>query len=148
MGILRRDTARVIAAMEAWEFFEAQQGTLSGPLRGSARQGVNSLWVRRRGEEPWALELMLDEAEADQWVFRRDHTIRRPLTSVVRHDADGIPYLAPEIQLLYKAKHLRAEDELDFQRVAVHLGGTAREWLRGALRRLEPQHRWLAALSD
>lgn len=65
---------------------------------------------------------MLDEADGDAWVFRRLSAIRMPLARAIRHTADGIAYLTPEIQLLYKARHPRAKDQDDFERVLERLG--------------------------
>jgi len=76
---------------------------------------------------------MLDEADGDTWVFRRQPTVRRPLTEVIRRTPDGIPYLSPEIQLLYKAKLPREKDQEDFARVVPQLSPEERIWLRDAL---------------
>lgn len=146
VGILRRDARAVLAALEGWEFFEARDGELYGPLTGAPREGVNSLWGRQIRSSEWVLELLLDDAEGGEWVYRRDHRLRRPLPTVIRYDAERTPYLAPEIQLLYKSSHIRAEDQLDFERVSGLLEEAARQWLYGALRQLDPQHRWLPAL--
>jgi hypothetical protein len=146
IGILRRDTGRLLTAMSGWEFFEAQGGKLFGPLSGHVRKDVNSLWARRSQTMAWGLELLLDESEGDQWIFRRDRRIRRPLDTVIRYDAELTPYLAPEIQLLYKSKHPRPEDNQDFQRLTGHLDPSSRQWLCGALGQLNPAHPWLAAL--
>ncbi|HEY3749649.1 MAG TPA: hypothetical protein VGL80_10645 [Pseudonocardiaceae bacterium] len=60
---------------------------------------------------------MLDESAGQSWVSRRDPRLRRPLATVGRTSPDGIPYLAPEIQLFYKAARPRAKDEADFATV-------------------------------
>ena len=39
-----------------------------------------------------------------------------PWEMAVLRTAEGIPYLAPELQLLYKSKGLRAKDEVDARR--------------------------------
>jgi hypothetical protein len=148
VGVLRRDLPRVLAAMAGWEFFEAKGGELFGPLTGAAREEVNSLWGRRAHSEEWVLELMLDDAEGDEWVFRRDRSIRRPLDTLLRHDGEGTPYLVPEVQLLYKASHIREEDQADFARVAVRLDAASRGWLSRALSRASPRHPWLATLGS
>jgi hypothetical protein len=146
VGILRRDLPQVLAALPKWEFFEARAGELFGPLTGQAREDVNSLWGRRAHSKEWTLELMLDDAEGDEWVFRRDRSIRRALDTLVRHDGEGIPYLVPEVQLLYKASHTREEDQADFTRVAVRLDASSRGWLSRALGRVSPRHPWLSVL--
>jgi aminoglycoside-2''-adenylyltransferase len=146
IGILRRDAPSVLAALDGWEFFEARGGELFGPLTGAPREDVNSLWGRRVRTSEWVLELLLDDAEGDEWVYRRDRRLRRPLDAVIRYDAQRTPYLAPEIQLLYKSSHIRAEDELDFERVSALLDDASRRWLCLALSQLDGQHRWLPAL--
>jgi hypothetical protein len=146
IGILRRNLPEVLAAMPDWEFFEASGGILSGPIRIDARSGVNSLWGRRAGSSDWVIEFLLDESAGDQWVYRRDHRIRRTLRESIRHDAAGIPYLAPEIQLLYKSREPRSVDDEDFTRVLPRLDGASRRWLGDTLGLLDRQHRWLAAL--
>ena len=44
------------------------------------------------------------------WVCRRDETIALPYDQIIRHDKAGIPYLAPHIVLLLKAKAAQAKD--------------------------------------
>jgi hypothetical protein len=61
---------------------------------------------------------MLDESEEDRWLFRRDRSIQRPLSLCVRRELSGISFPAPEIQLLYKVRSVRAEDRADFDRGA------------------------------
>lgn len=147
VGVLRRDAARVLAALPGWEFFEAQEGSLHWLATGVApRAKVNSLWGRPAGESHWMLELMLDDADGEHWIFRRDPSIRRPLAAALRSTVEGTRYLAPEIQLLYKARDVRPRDQADFERVAPRLDTAAREWLRSALSRLYPRHRWLPVL--
>ena len=147
LGILRRDVHDILGALSGWEFFEARDGELSGPLAGEPLRDVNSLWGRMSGTDEWLLELMLDDAEGAEWVFRRDRGVRRALALAIRHDEERIPYLAPEVQLLYKASHIRPRDEADFLRVTPHLTQESCEWLRGALTRLNPRHPWLPALA-
>jgi hypothetical protein len=112
----------------------------------ASRPEVNSLWCRRTGSLGWELELMLDDLDADQWVFRRNHQIRRPLKLAIQLNSEGTPYLAPEIQLLYKARATRAQDQADFEHVIPRLEADARWWLRDSLAIADPGHAWLPAL--
>jgi hypothetical protein len=147
VGMLRRDAPAVLAALSDWEFFEVQGGVHSTLARGQApRAAVNCLWGRPVGDSSWALELMLDDSSGDDWVYRRDPQIRRSLDSVIRWSAEHIPYLAPEIQLLYKSKAPREKDQADFERVAPRLDAAARGWLRDALKKQNPLHPWVPAL--
>ena len=149
VGVRRADAPRVVAALPGWEFFEAKDGLLSRLALGTEpRAVVNSLWGRRVGEAHWELELMLDDSDGGDWIFRREPSIRRPLAAALRDMPDGTRYLAPEIQLLYKARDLRPEDRSDFERAAPRLESVAVGWLRDCLARLYPQHPWLAALAQ
>jgi Aminoglycoside-2''-adenylyltransferase len=108
IGIFRSDSAGVVAALQGWEFFEAKDGVLSALAVGDApRAEVNSLWGKRVNAAQWELELMLDASDVECWRFRRDARITRPLASAIRRNPEGIAYLAPEIQLLYKARATR-----------------------------------------
>ena len=142
VGVLRRDVGEVLSSIPDWEAFEAKDGALTRLAHTTPRSEVNSLWCRRLGTQAWKLELMLDESEGDFWVYRRDPRVRRNLQSLVYHSSKGIPYLAPEVQLLYKAKHARPRDELDFKSVVPHLSGEARSWLHQSLVRTLPLHSW------
>jgi len=112
----------------------------------SPRPEVNSLWCRPGRAHGWSLELMLDEADGDAWVYRRLPTIRMPLARAVRHTAAGIPYLTPEIQLLYKARRPRARDQDDFEGVLERLGADELVWLYDALSGVDPEQPWLTKL--
>jgi aminoglycoside-2''-adenylyltransferase len=147
VGILRRDAARIIAGLPGWELFEATAGMLYRLDRNERpRAEVNSLWCRPCNAHGWSLELMLDEADGDEWVFRRLPTIRMPFARAIGHTADGIPYLTPEIQLLYKSKRPQAKDQNDFERVLERLGDDQRVWLYDALSMVDPGHAWLMKL--
>jgi hypothetical protein len=78
----------------------------------------------------------------------------RPVDSTVgrrgiEHDPNGIPYLAPEIVLLFKAKHAaRDKDAADFARALPLLDAQRRQWLADALRIVHPGHDWLTLVVD
>jgi hypothetical protein len=149
IGIFRSDATKVVAALPDWEFFEAKGGVLSALATGCPpRPQVNSLWGRRMNAAQWEIELMLDESDAESWVFRRDARITRPLSSAIRRNSAGIAYLAPEIQLLYKARAPRAQDQADFDRVVPHLACDSRTWLGESLRSVDPEHPWIATLKE
>jgi hypothetical protein len=137
----------VLARLPDWAFFEALNGTLTRLGDGAMpRAGVHSLWGRPLSSQPWLLELMLDRGECGHWVYRRHPDIARPFATAIRRTAEGLPYLAPEIQLLYKARPVRPRDQADFDRIAPLLSCEAQAWLRQALALAEPGHRWLPLL--
>ncbi len=146
-GILRGEQSAAFAALEGWQRFAAHAGTLRELREGeSAPVEANSVWCRRAGEEAFRFEFLLDAAEGGEWTFRRDPRVRLPIDALVRHAADGCPYLRPEVQLLYKAKARREKDEADFATVAPLLDPGARSWLRDALALTHPGHDWRAEL--
>jgi hypothetical protein len=138
-----------VAGGWALDLFEAKDGAFTQLVEGHVpRAEVNSLWCKRVNAAQWELELMLDESDGEFWTFRRDPRITRPLSSSIRRNPEGIAYLAPEIQLLYKARATRTQDQADFDHIVPHLDRDARIWLRESLMRTEPEHAWLSALKD
>jgi len=87
---------------------------------------------------------MLNDHDGDEWLFRRDHRVRRPLAELAIVGAGGIPALAPEVQLLFKAKDPRSRDDADLAAALPHMSGERRAWLRWALGIVHPGHPWLA----
>ena len=149
VGVLRRDVASVLDTLSNWEVFEAKDGRLTRLAAGCApSRDVHSLWCRPTATDPWAIELLLDEADGDTWVYRRESRIRRPMSTIVRQSPDRLRYLAPEIQLLYKSKAPRERDEADFAQICPLLAADARRWLHDALELTTPDHKWMAALRD
>jgi hypothetical protein len=59
---------------------------------------------------------------------------------------EGIPYLAPEFVLLFKAKATRDKDQADFEATAPLMTRRQRETLGALLERVHSGHPWLAAL--
>jgi hypothetical protein len=109
---------------------------------------VSDIWARRELDRgPWRFQLMLTEEEGDRWVYRRLRTIGGEIAGLGLTTDAGVPYLAPEIQLLYKSRTGRARDALDFRNVLPHLPTARGEWLLDGLRRQYPEgHAWMAPL--
>ncbi len=91
---------------------------------------------------------MIADTRDDWWLFRRTPYIARPVGTLGGTTGDGIPYLAPEIQFLYKAKGLRPKDEADFAQTLPWLSPKRRQWLAHALTIVHPGHHWLNQLAD
>jgi len=98
--------------------------------------------------DDYELEFLLNEYDpiTREWVFRRDGRIRRPLAAAFV--TGRIPYLAPEIVLLYKSKTPATKDDADFLTVLSHLRDEQRSWLRDALDVTAPGHNWVSILSQ
>jgi hypothetical protein len=93
------------------------------------------------------LEILLNEADGDQWIYRRDPRITRPLSKTVLTGSLGIPYLAPEIVLLYKSKEPKPKDEQDFHIALPAFTTDQLAWLGQVLQQVDPSHPWLAELN-
>ena len=104
-----------------------------------------NVWARAGGADPWEYDIILMDVRDDTWVFKRDARITRPVEEII-WTQDGIDYLRPEVQLLHKARGLRAKDQQDFEAVLPRLAVGDRTWLRTAIELTDPGHPWLAAL--
>jgi hypothetical protein len=97
-------------------------------------------------EHRWWFQIMLGETNEDEWVYRRNPAIRRPLARIGFHPPGGLPHLAPEIVLLFKSKQTLTHDRADFDRAAPAMDSESRQWLRQALVLTAPDHEWLGTL--
>lgn len=105
----------------------------------------NSIWLRRTGHKIWLFEVILNDSNNGDWIYRRDPRIRMDRNSTII-DVDGIPCIKPELQLLFKAKHMRDRDVADFEVHAPRLHPTSRAWLKEALHLAHPGHPWIERL--
>ncbi|MFD8788509.1 nucleotidyltransferase domain-containing protein [Kitasatospora sp. NPDC059599] len=108
---------------------------------------VHQTWLRDPATGNYLLDVFREPHDGDTWICRRDGTIRLPYGDIVHHTADGIPYLAPELVLLFKAKHVRPKDQTDFDATVPHLTPAQRATLSGLLARVHPGHPWISDLS-
>jgi hypothetical protein len=101
---------------------------------------------------PRQFDVFFNPLEGHEWVSRRHPNLRVAAdailaTSIARDGAPGgMPYLVPEIQLLYKAKHHRSKDEADFEVAVERLSDAQRSWLRETLVIHHPGDRWIGRL--
>src|SRR5690242_18933831 len=91
-------------------------------------------------------EFLLNECDADTWIFRRDARVRLPLARAIRRRG-GIPYLTPEIALLYKSNDLSAKNEGDLAVALTRMSPEQVGWLRTAIALGTPDHAWLERLT-
>ena len=147
IGCFRAGVDRLCAALPDWECYSAEDGALSPyPSPDVAPISVSSLWCRRRTATSWDLQVMIEDAESGRWLFRRDTRVTRPVEEITWLTDTGIRVLAPEIQLLYKAKGVRPSDQADFDASLSTLSESARGWLVQALETVHPHHPWIGHL--
>lgn len=84
------------------------------PLEHEAFDVMHQTWVRDRTTGRYHLDIFREPHDGEIWICRLDGNIRRPYSEIFRTTEDGIPYLVPEIVLLFKAKHDLPKDNFDF----------------------------------
>jgi hypothetical protein len=108
---------------------------------------VNAIWCRQSNEHAWQFEFLLAPFTETEWIYRRNPKIRGPIKSFGWKNEDGLQIIAPEIQLLYKAKARREKDEADFQNCLPHLNKIQILWLKEAIEiDFGENHPWLELL--
>ena len=149
--LVRRDDQLVVQTyLSDWDLNKTQQpGLKPWPPGEFQARPFDDIWCRRTPDSPWSLQLMLLDTDGDRWVFKRDPSLGGPLARIGRRTPAGVPYLAPEIQLLYKAKaETLDKDRADFDVAVPLLDARARRWLTRCLERRFPEgHAWIDALA-
>lgn len=142
--VLRRDQLAVQRLLAGWEWWAADPpGVLRPWTAGEVLPpAIHDIWCRPAAEESWRLQVMLDASSGADWVSRRNPRLRRPIAELGHTTEDGIPYLAPEIQLSYKAARPRPKDEQDFTEVLPVLTAERQRWLYAALTDTYGDHPW------
>lgn len=96
---------------------------------------------------PAPVRIILAASDGDDWVYHRGRgTIRKPLDAITLTTTTGLPYLAPEIALLFKSRSDRVKDNADFYDVAALLDAPRRTWLHNHIEPRYPDHAWLTHL--
>lgn len=147
VALLRSDYPRLTALFGAFDLYIAYEGTLT-PWHGEpVRDEHHQFWACRAGDDAWAFEVLLEQTNGDDWVYRRDPRIRRRIAELGTRNAGGVPYLRPDMALLYKSNRPELERSArDFDATLPALSRPERAWLRDALAAIDPAHSWLARL--
>jgi hypothetical protein len=107
---------------------------------------THQTWLRDPATGNYLLDVFREPHDGDTWICRRDETIRLPYTEIIHYTPGGIPYLAPELVLLFKAKHARPKDQADFEETIPKLTPVQRRTLAELLTLAHPGHHWLENL--
>ena len=147
--ILRRDHLEARSKLADWDCWAADPpGSLRPwPVGQRLSDSVHDVWCRLFSEDKWRFQFMLDESNEDDWISRRDSRIRASIQSITQTSSTGIPYLAPHVQLYYKAKNPRDKDRIDFKAVIESGVKLDARWLRDAISlSYGTEHPWLELL--
>jgi hypothetical protein len=141
VGICRKDVHFLSLLPPTWELHVAADGKLR-PWDGEEldlERHEDNVWIKENGV--WILDVTIGEGADDMWTYHRDSRLRVSWDRVVLRSSYGAPYLAPEVQLLFKSDSVRPKDQHDAEVVIPMLGSAAQEFL---LRWLPVGHSWSA----
>jgi Aminoglycoside-2''-adenylyltransferase len=129
------------------KLFEIDEGQAIALAPGEARRGHgHQTWAMDPALQGWCMDIFSEPGDAETWIYRRTGELSAPRAWASGRTADGIPYLAPQIVLLFKAKASRDKDQADFDLVTPRLSPGARAWLADGLRIIQPGHAWIERL--
>jgi hypothetical protein len=103
---------------------------------------THQTWLREPASGNYMVDVFREPHDGDTWICRHDETIAFPYAEIIHRTADGIPYLAPELVLLFKAKHTRPKDQRDFEESVARLSARQRSRLSDLLAHVYPGHPW------
>ena len=144
--ILRKDQFIIKEFLSEWLLYKTNQpGLALWNKKEFLEIGANSIWCKKNEHSPWLMEIMLMDSEDNEWFYRREPKIRGPLNQLGYKSKDNISYLAPEVQILFKAKRYSiVKNEQDFQNVIPLLSEQQKKWLINSLNIEFPNgHKWI-----
>ena len=145
IGIAADDFGAIRDALAEFELLVVSQGRALPPTE-HALAAHRQTWVREPATGAWRLDVIRERWDRDTWAYERDPRITRTAAELVARTAEGIPYMQPEVVLLFKAHATRPKDEDDFAAVLPQLDESRRGWLVEALEIVQPGHAWIDAL--
>ena len=138
--VLYRDLHPIHTALPGWTIYASDPPeTLRPWVKGDRLpKTIRDIWCRPTDAETWWFQFMIMHTEGDHRIFPRDRRVTGAVADL--SDArDGIPIIAPELQLLYKSRvpH-RARDTSDMRRMIPRLITARQQWLRERVELLYP----------
>jgi hypothetical protein len=147
VAMLRSDARALSPLRDAWDIRIAHDGTLLPWDGGDLAEEHHQFWIRRANAAAWQLEVLFEHHDGGEWIYRRDARIRTPLAQIDAVTVDELPYLRPEIVLLYKSNRPELErNARDFDVALSLLGPQTRSWLATAIEMIDEGHPWIARL--
>ena len=105
-------------------------------------------YEREVQEEFDFLEVLLNSTEDGYFIYEQNPSVRLEMSRAI-FENNGLPYLAPEIVLLYKSKYLSEDNQADFDLVTAKLNSEQIKWLKEALtNEYGSDHPWAMELSE
>ena len=163
-----RDTILKYMLKNSWQVYEFRGQGKVRPLDDTTKSDVgrNLMCIKGEcelvkfypGEDPGALyhqffhtgistfnyiEFLFNKSNSNYFVFDEAKKIYRDMSKAVLFNG-SIPYLAPEIALLYKSSQAEREEyNYDFEQTYPHMSSEQKEWFSQKLDILYPEgHKW------
>jgi hypothetical protein len=89
------------------------------------RLPIHELYVEYAGLE---IEVLMNERDESNWIYRRNDKITLDEKKVIYFNKDRIPYLCPEVVLLYKTKEMRNKDIDDITNAIGKMDESQKKW--------------------
>jgi hypothetical protein len=108
---------------------------------------THQTWGLDRAAFEWRIDVFREPSAGGEWICRRDDRIRLPYDELIERTDDGIPYVRPEVALLFKAKSARPKDDGDLNDALPLLTSSRRALLHDWIALVHPGHAWLERLA-
>jgi hypothetical protein len=145
IAILRKDQFKLKEQLPDWEFKIAVNGALHEWGEQEIDSSLHALWAKKKGQEKWITEFLLNESTDGNWLFRKNHEIIYPLNKI-GFITNTIPVLKPIIPLLFKSAHCNEKDNADFFAIIKTLDFKNKETLKEWINIFQPECPWLKHL--
>ncbi|MCG1010756.1 hypothetical protein J4760_12070 [Salinicoccus sp. ID82-1] len=136
--IFREDQQILKHHLNDWEICKVEEGELSTWGHEHLKLPIHELHATHKATGQ-KLEILLNEKDEENWIFRRDSRVTKPLNEIINFSINSLPYLKPEIVLLYKAKSIGSKDVHDFNEAVSVMDDDQKKWLKEALKIHLPQ---------
>jgi hypothetical protein len=129
------------------EFYAVGDGEVAALTESPGRLAdTHQTWGLEPAANAWRIDVFREPSADGEWICRRNNRIRLSYGELIERTSDGIPYVRPEVALLFKAKQARPKDEKDLDDVLPLLGASRRTLLREWVALVHPGHAWLERL--
>lgn len=140
VGIQRRDLPRLVSHLPDWLLTPKVPASATG---GSAPAHSSPTVLIAEHPDGDRFDLVISDGDTDDWISRSDPSVRMPWERAVLITANGVPIVAPEIELFGKSRHPRPKDAVDARFVIPRLSASRAAWLARAL---PLKHPWRSLL--
>jgi hypothetical protein len=104
IAVPRAAFGEVAAALHEYEWDVVGAGTV-WPLAAAAEHpGLHQTWLQDPSTSRYHLDVFREPHDGDRWICRRGNAITLPYTELIENGPTGIPYVIPEVALLFKSQ--------------------------------------------